>query len=145
MGWIFEQDRPIYTQLLEQIQIRIVCGIYAPGDKLPPVRELAQEAAVNPNTMQKALAELERTGLIYAQRTAGRYVTEDREMIRGCRREMAVTKIESFLKTMTELGYTRDEVVVLMTRDGSEEQAGPLGEKKEPDVINQTKKGEQEE
>lgn len=120
MGWIFEQDRPIYTQLLEQIRLRIVCGAYGPGEKLPSVRELAQEAAVNPNTMQKALAELERTGLIYTQRTAGRFVTEEKELIQDCRQQLALEKIEGFLKTMTGLGYTKDEIVTLMKQEQPE-------------------------
>ncbi len=114
MGWLFDPDRPIYTQLLEQIQLRIIVGTYGPGEKLPPVRELALEAGVNPNTMQKALAELERTELIHAQRTTGRFVTEDVELIRSCRRQLALAKIEEFVKTMQELGYDRDEVLALM-------------------------------
>ena len=64
MTWHFENDRPIYTQLLEQIRLRIISGIYAAGSRLPSVRELAGEASVNPNTMQKALSELEQSGII---------------------------------------------------------------------------------
>ena len=67
MTWHFENDRPIYTQLLEQIRLRIISGIYAAGSRLPSVRELAGEASVNPNTMQKALSELEQSGIIYSQ------------------------------------------------------------------------------
>lgn len=122
MGWIFEPNRPIYTQLLEQIQMRIVCGAYSPGEKLPSVRELAQEAAVNPNTMQKALAELERTSLIYTQRTAGRFVTEDTALIRDCRRRLAMEKIEDFVKAMQELGYSREEILTLMRQDQEKEE-----------------------
>lgn len=117
MGWIFDGNRPIYVQLLEQIRMRIVCGIYGPGEKLPPVRELAQEAAVNPNTMQKALAELERTGLIYAQRTSGRFVTEDIGLIRNSRLEIALEKIDAFITAMQELGYTREEIAALIRQD----------------------------
>ena len=80
MTWHFDNDRPIYTQLLEQILFLIVSGQYPPGSKLPSVRDLASEASVNPNTMQRALTELERSGLIYSQRTSGRFVTEDRAM-----------------------------------------------------------------
>ena len=116
MGWNFVSDRPIYTQLLEQIQQRIITGMYGPGDKLPPVRELALEAGVNPNTMQKALAELERTGLIHAQRTTGRFVTEDEQMIGDCRQQLAVAKIEEFVRTMQDLGYDRTELLALMQR-----------------------------
>ena len=70
MPWELDNDRPIYLQLMERIQQDIVSGIYKPGDRLPSVRDLAVEAAVNPNTMQKALSELERSGLVYSQRTS---------------------------------------------------------------------------
>ncbi len=126
MGWTFEQNRPIYTQLVEQLQMRIICGRYMPGDKLKSVREMAAEAAVNPNTMQKAFAELERTGLIYTQRTAGRFVTEDDELIRQYRRRIALEKIEEFMKAMKEMGYSREEVIALMERD--REEAGAAGD-----------------
>lgn len=126
MGWTFEQNRPIYTQLVEQLQMRIICGRYMPGDKLKSVREMAAEAAVNPNTMQKAFAELERTGLIYTQRTAGRFVTEDDELIRQYRRRIALEKIEEFMKAMKEMGYSRQEVIALMERD--REEAGAAGD-----------------
>ena len=81
MRWEFSNDAPIYTQLIQQIKVGIVAGVFPPGERLPSVRELATEAGVNPNTMQRALAELERDGLVYSQRTAGRFVTEDKEMI----------------------------------------------------------------
>ena len=81
MPWNLDSSRPIYLQIIERVQMDIITGRYQPGDKLPSVRDLAQEAAVNPNTMQKALSELERSGLIYSQRTSGRFVTEDQNMI----------------------------------------------------------------
>ena len=74
MPWDLDNDRPIYLQLMERIQQDIVAGVYQAGDKLPSVRDLAMEAAVNPNTMQKALSELERNGLLHSQRTSGRYI-----------------------------------------------------------------------
>ena len=77
MGWKIDDGRPIWTQLKEQMIKRIVSGTYSSGEKLPSVRDLAGEAGVNPNTMQKALAELERMGLVYSQRTSGRFVTDD--------------------------------------------------------------------
>lgn len=67
MSWDFNDDRPIYLQLMEQIQLKIICGVYKPGDKLPSVRDIASEASVNPNTMQKALTELEKTGLVFSK------------------------------------------------------------------------------
>ena len=89
MAWNLDSDRPIYAQLLERIQLQIVSGTYGPGDKLPSVRELAAEASVNPNTMQKAFAELERSGLIVTKRTSGRFVTEDKDMITQIRTQLA--------------------------------------------------------
>jgi len=114
MGWQFDSDRPIYTQLLELIQQRIITGGYGPGEKLPPVRELALEAGVNPNTMQKAMTELERTGLIHAQRTTGRFVTEDVQMIGDLRQQLALDKIAGFVQSMQELGYEKREILELM-------------------------------
>ena len=81
MPWNLNSSRPIFIQLIEIIQIDIISGKYAPGGKLPSVRDLAAEAAVNPNTMQKALSELERSGLVFSQRTSGRFITEDTKMI----------------------------------------------------------------
>ena len=77
MAWDLKSDRPIYSQLIEQIQLKIVSGVYPAGSKLPSVRDMASDASVNPNTMQRALAELENEGLLYSQRTNGRFVTED--------------------------------------------------------------------
>ena len=87
MPWELDNDRPIYLQLMERIQRDIISGVYKPGDKLPSVRDLAVEAAVNPNTMQKALSELERSGLVYAQRTSGRFITEDEAMLKKMKQE----------------------------------------------------------
>ena len=116
MAWLFKSDRPIYTQLLEQIQLYIVSGIYPPGDKLPSVRDLASEASVNPNTMQKALSELERSGLIYSQRTTGRYVTEDINMIKEVKENLAVEKITEFFLQMKELGFQPQETIELVQK-----------------------------
>jgi DNA-binding transcriptional regulator YhcF (GntR family) len=110
MAWELDSDRPIYAQLVERIQMQIVSGQYAPGERLPSVRELSAEAAVNPNTMQKAFAELERSGLIITQRTNGRTVTEDAEMIQKIRKDLASEHLELFFAKMTELGYTNEEI-----------------------------------
>lgn len=120
MAWHFENDRPIYTQLLEQIRLRIISGEYPPGSRLPSVRELAAEAAVNPNTMQKALSELETSGLIYSQRTSGRFVTEEQNMIETLKRELAEEKIREFFRIMTELGIGPKEAVSLVEKEANE-------------------------
>lgn len=114
MAWTLNADRPIYTQLVEKIQKDIVSGVYKAGDKIPPVRELATEVAVNPNTMQKALAELERMGLLYTQRTSGRFVTEDGEMINKLKNEMASEQIKVFLENMKQLGYDTEETISII-------------------------------
>ena len=121
MKWQFSNDAPIYSQLIDQIQVGIVSGAFPPGERLPSVRDLATEAGVNPNTMQRALAELERDGLVYSQRTAGRFVTEDQRMIDNVKRSLAQRHIQAFWEAMTRLGYDRQEVLALMRQEVSEE------------------------
>lgn len=116
MAWTFENDRPIYTQLLEQIRLHIITGTYPIGSKLPSVRELAAEASVNPNTMQKALSELERSGLIYSQRTSGRFVTEDADMIKKIKEDMALKQIKEFINLMKSLGFEPEETALLVEK-----------------------------
>ena len=122
MKWQISNDAPVYAQLIEQIQVGIVSGVFAPGERLPSVRDLATEAGVNPNTMQRALAELERDGLVYSQRTAGRFVTEDQRMIDNVKRSLAQRHIQAFWEAMTHLGYDREEVLALMRQEVSEEE-----------------------
>lgn len=122
MAWTLYADRPVYTQLVEKIQRDIVSGVYKAGDKIPPVRELATEAAVNPNTMQKALAELERMGLLYAQRTSGRFVTEDEEMINEVKEKMASQQIQAFLESMKQLGYDVEQTISVIREMKREEE-----------------------
>lgn len=114
MAWNLDSDRPIWVQLVEKIQMQIVSGLYKPGDRLPSVRELAMLANVNPNTMQKAFAELERSGLIVTQRTSGRTVTEDRNMIQEIQSEFAMEQVRLFLDKMKELGFTKQQVIELL-------------------------------
>lgn len=115
MPWNLNSDRPIFIQIIERIQTDIISGVYKPGDKLPSVRELAQEASVNPNTMQKALSELERTGLVYSQRTSGRFITEDTAMIENLKSELAKEIIEQFLDRMKKLGIQKEEAIFLIS------------------------------
>ena len=114
MAWDLDSDRPIYIQLVERIQKMIISGYYPPGGRLPSVREMAAEAAVNPNTMQKAFAELERSGLIITQHTNGRNVTEDVTLIDSIRKSLADEHMELFFDGMKELGYTRKMVIELI-------------------------------
>lgn len=121
MPWNLDSDRPIYLQLMERIQHDIISGTYKPGDKLPSVRELAMEASVNPNTMQKALSELERIGLVHSRRTSGRFITEDETMIKQLKTEIATEHIREFLKSMEHLGFTRSEILELVQDTMKEE------------------------
>ena len=110
MEWTFSADLPIYSQLVDQIKLAIVSGVYLPGERLAPVRELAMDAGVNPNTMQKALALLESTGLLYTQRTAGRRVTESQELIHCLRLEQAHTHIDQCRRQLAALGFSPEEI-----------------------------------
>ena len=114
MPWNLNSDRPIFLQIVERIQTDIISGKYKPGDKLPSVRDLASEASVNPNTMQKAFSELERTGLVYTQRTAGRVITEDTELIDELKKDFAKEKITEFIDLMQKLGFSKEEILALI-------------------------------
>ena len=109
MLWDFNSGTPVYVQITEQIKFSIAIGELKAGEKLLSVRELAAEAEVNPNTMQKALSGLEREGLLFTHRTAGRFVTEDTGMIAQLREKLAAEQIGSFLKNMGKLGYSPEE------------------------------------
>lgn len=115
MPWEFTSDRPIYIQLVEQIELMIFSGTYPPGSKLPSVRDIAKEAAVNPNTMQKALAKLEEDGLIVTHRTSGRSITEDKHMINKAKNRLAQGQIADFLAKMQKLGFEQTEVLSIIT------------------------------
>lgn len=121
MAWNLNSDRPIYAQIVERIQMQIVSGVYQPGVKIPSVRELAAEAGVNPNTMQKALSELERSGLVTTIRTSGRVVTENREMIMETRNSIAKAQIQEFIQRMMELGYEKKDIVALLQKEAKGE------------------------
>ncbi len=121
MAWNLDSDRPIYLQIIEILQTRIVSGMYQAGDRLPSVRELAAEASVNPNTMQRAFAELERSGLILTQRTNGRTVTEDTALIATVRQNLAKEQIKLFWENMHKLGYEKQEISALLEQIKGEE------------------------
>jgi len=127
MQWQFSNDAPIYTQLIQQVKVGIVTGAFPPGERLPSVRDLATEAGVNPNTMQRALAELERDGLVYSQRTAGRFVTEDNAMINEAKRSLAERHVKTFLEAMLRLGFRREEIISLIEQELGEEGADHAG------------------
>ena len=114
MSWEFQDHLPIYAQLMDTLKRLIVTGRYLPGEKLPSVRELAAEAGINPNTVQRAFSELEREGLIYTQRATGKYVTENEADIKSAREDLARTQVADFLRAMQSLGFSVGDVIVLL-------------------------------
>ncbi|MDE7243373.1 MAG: GntR family transcriptional regulator [Oscillospiraceae bacterium] len=114
MEWSFSDDRPIWQQLTEQITLRILKGEYPAGSRLPAVRELAAQAGVNPNTMQRAMAQLEQNGLAVSSRTAGRTVTDDITVIQQVRRERAHEAVAQYLNIIRELGYCQADAITFL-------------------------------
>ena len=114
MEWKFRSDQPIYSQLVEQIKLGIVSAKLLPGERLMSVRDMATEAGVNPNTMQRALQELERDGMVYSQCTAGRFVTENMQVIERAKKKFAEEQIRNFLEAMKKLGYQWEEILALL-------------------------------
>jgi len=110
MEYQFDNQKPIYLQIVELIKKEIISGRLKSGEKIPSVRELAVQAKVNPNTVQKALAELERCGLIYTERTNGKFVTENMSVINEFRNALINDRVESFLQDMIHIGVSEDEV-----------------------------------
>ena len=123
MSCNLSSERPIYAQIMERITLDIVSGIYLPGARLPSVRDLAQDAGVNPNTMQKALSELERTGLVISQRTSGRFITEDLTMVEKTKQNLASMQIREFLEKMEHIGFTKESIIQLIEQIETEEEA----------------------
>ena len=110
MEWNFENDRPIYIQLVEKLKLAIVAGEYPAGERLLSVRDLAIEIKANPNTVQRALVDLEQTGLIYTQRTNGKFVTEDKKLVQKIREELAKETFSKFQENMKQLGFGEEEI-----------------------------------
>ena len=126
MGWNFQTDLPIYTQLVDAIKFSIVSGELLPGARMSTVRDLALEAGVNPNTMQRALQQLEREGLVFSQRSSGRFVTEDVSVIDRARSALAAEYVRRYRDSMASLGFSEDEMGALLHGSGEEEDNGVL-------------------
>lgn len=122
MPWEISSERSVYLQLVDIIKQKILSGEYKPGQRMESVRELAAEAAVNPNTMQRALAELEREGLLYTNRTSGRFVSEDALKIDDLRTDNAYSRTKEFYSEMVRSGFSAEEVKQLLERVISEEE-----------------------
>lgn len=121
MNWTFTDDRPIYLQLVEQIKVGILSKEFPPGSQVPSVRDLAMDAEVNPNTMQKALAKLEESGLMHTERTSGRFVTEDKVMIDKLKSDLAKEHTLQFLDNIKKLGMTKNEIIKMIENTYKEE------------------------
>ena len=117
MAWQLTSDRPIYNQIIEKVTLDIVSGVYSPGEKLPSVRDFASEAGVNPNTMQKALAELERNGLVASMRTSGRFITEDNTLIQQEKERLATETVSAFVEQMKRIGMEATQVIDMVANN----------------------------
>lgn len=114
MEWQFDNNRPIYIQLIEYLKFKIISGELQIGSRLESVRTMAEEAEVNPNTMQRALSELEREGLVYSQRTKGRFVTEDKSKIEDLKKSIAKMEIEKLREILNRLGYDEEQMIEII-------------------------------
>lgn len=111
MAWNFNDNAPIYLQIVNTLKRNIASGAYPPGSRLPSVRDLALEAGVNPNTMQRALSELERSGLVNSQRTAGRFITEDADALLDLRKSMSEEIVSDFIARLRGLGMSDEQIL----------------------------------
>lgn len=114
MAWSFLQNSPVYLQIAERITGWIISGEYAPGEQLPSVRQLALEAAVNPNTVQHAYTELEDEGIIESRGTMGRYVTEDAEVVERCRRQLILRLVEDFTQNLSRMSVSKEQIISMI-------------------------------
>lgn len=110
MEWNFKSGIPIYSQIVDEMTMRIASGIYEPGEKLSSVRDLAMDAGVNPNTMQRALAELERRGLVYSERTSGRFVTKEEPVLKSLHEELAKKYFQELAEKLRKIGMSGEEI-----------------------------------
>lgn len=114
MSWNFDEKSPIYIQITKHIKMKIISQEIKSGDQLPTVRELAEEAGVNPNTMQRAFSELEQEGMVFSKRTSGRFVTEDEKLIKQKRHELATEELQSFVQNMHHIGFDTSDIIAVL-------------------------------
>lgn len=115
--WNFSNDKPVYLQIIDELYLRIASGTYKPGERIPSVRDLAEEARVNPNTMQKALAEVERDGYIISLRTSGKYLTDDINLIEALKNNRAENVIRTFTAEMKKMGISMSEAIEMLQQN----------------------------
>ncbi len=114
MAWSFSQDRPVYIQISEKIIMSVLSGKYPPGEQIPSVRQLALEAAVNPNTVQHAFVELENDGIVVSRGTMGRYVTDNTDVIESCREKLAMNLVKKTVASARELSVDKDRLIKMI-------------------------------
>jgi DNA-binding transcriptional regulator YhcF (GntR family) len=114
MAWSFSSNQPVYLQIAERIRRSVLSGEYPPGTQLPSVRQLALEAAVNPNTVQHAFSDLEQEGILLSKGTLGRFVTDDTQIIDHCRKTMAMQCAKGYLQDMAQLGIPAEEAIAMI-------------------------------
>lgn len=124
MAWEFNSKAPIYLQIADEMTMRIASGTYAPGEKLPAVREIAVEAGVNPNTMQKALGYMEAKNLVYSERTSGRFVTKDQTVLKELRQDLIRRYTGEFVAKLKKIGAGREEIEAALKESLEEEKDG---------------------
>lgn len=120
----FDSSRPIWHQLIGEFSRRIVAGQWQPGERISGVRELAADFKVNPNTVQRALSELERDGLCRSERTAGRFVTQDADRIHDLRASLAAEAAQDYVDRAEGFGISRDDAIALVTERWSSDDHG---------------------
>jgi len=120
MKFIFNNNIPIYIQLVEQLKIHIISGNISCGERLPSVRDLALKTKVNPNTMQKALVELEDMKLIFTDRTNGKFVTEDKKLIDKYKKQYADNLSYNYLSSMKNIGFDNDSIINYLKEKGGD-------------------------
>ncbi|HHT98267.1 MAG TPA: GntR family transcriptional regulator [Clostridiales bacterium] len=111
MLWEINSNQPIYLQIMERIQSLIISGYYKPGDRLPSIRDFAATASINPNTMQKALNELEKIDLIYTNKTNGKFITEDTNVIQNLKNQISIQYIRDFIEKMMDIGLNEKDII----------------------------------
>lgn len=117
MAWKFTSEKAVYLQIADRLTKSVLSGEFKPGEQIPSVRQLALEAAVNPNTVQHAFTELENNGLIISRNTVGRFVTENTAIIEECRNEMAKNIAKAFIKNMSQLSISPEQAIKIIKEE----------------------------
>ena len=117
MAWKFNSDTPVYIQIERKICMDILNGKFPPNSQLPSVRQIAVEASVNPNTVQKALCELENRKIVYSRATIGRFVTDDMDIIENERTAVKERIVNEFCATAMSLGISKDEIISILSKE----------------------------